>query len=88
MTQAAEIICYIQPVTAQAAGTAWVDTAKTASVRRTVSSKCEAVKVIDEAKEIAAAIAGKMVIKVMARAIAGTRRPAGVKALQGSQVVS
>ncbi|MEX3315662.1 hypothetical protein [Sulfitobacter sp. PS-8MA] len=88
MTQAAEIICYIQPVTAQAAGTAWVDTAKTASVRRTVTSKREAVKVIEEAKEIATAITGKMVVKTMARAIAGSRRPAGVKALQGSQVVA
>ena len=88
MTQAAEIICYIQPVTAQAAGTAWVDTAKTATVRRTVSNKGEAMQVIAEAKEIAAAITGKMIVKTMSRAIVGTRRPAGVKALQGSQVVA
>lgn len=85
-----EIICYIQPCAgfAKAAGTAWVDTSKTATVRRQVSTKAEAEMVISEAVQIAQALGGNMVVKTMARAICGARRPAGVKALQGSRVIA
>jgi len=87
---ASEIICYIQPCNgfAKGTGTAWADTSKTATVRRHIATKSEAESVIAEAVEIARAMGGNMVVKTIARAIYGARRPAGVKALQGSQVIA
>lgn len=89
MTTAAEIICYIQPAKAisKDAGVAWVDTSKTATIRRAITSKAEALQVIAEAKEIARAMGDDMVVKTMARSICGARRPVGVKALQGASLV-
>lgn len=89
MTTAAEMICYIQPTTtvAREAGTAWVDTSRTAVVRRMVASKAEATQVVEEAREIARALGGSVAIKKLARAIPGARRPAGIKAMQGAEVI-
>lgn len=85
---AATITCYIQPCAAKAAGTAWVDTSKTAVVRKNASSKKDAIIIISDAVSIAKAIGGEMVVKTIATSVMGERRPAGVKALQGVQVVS
>ena len=86
---AAEFICYVQPVTAKCeeAGAAWVDTTKTAVLRRTVASKAEAAALVGEARAMAQAMGGEWAIKKLARAIPGARRPAGVKAMQGVEAV-
>lgn len=84
----AEMICYIQPTVAVAAGTAWVDTAKTAVVRRMVASKSEADCVVSEARDIARALGGGFTIKKMVRALPGKRRFAGFNTLQGAEIVA
>jgi hypothetical protein len=90
MTTAAEIACYIQPAAgiSRDAGVAWVDTSKTAVLRRRVTSASEASSVIAEARAVAAALGGTMVIKtVVTTAWDADRAPAGVKRLQGAAVV-
>ena len=85
-----EFVCYIQPAKNIARDfdgseiAAWVDTGKTAVLRRSVSSKAEAVALIAEARDVAAAMGGNMIIKAISNTFCGGRRPAGVKALEGA----
>lgn len=85
---ASEFICYVQPIVAKCeeAGAAWVDTQKTAVVRRVVATKAEALAVVEEARKIAKAFGGDCAIKKLARSIPGSKRPAGIKSMQGTEV--
>jgi hypothetical protein len=90
MTTAAEIACYVQPVTGfcAAAAMAWVDTSKTAVLRRRVTTAAEAAGVIEDARAVAVALGGGMAIKtVVVTAWDADRAPAGVKRLQGTRIV-
>jgi aminoglycoside phosphotransferase len=90
MTAAAEVACYVQPVTGvcKAAAVAWIDTSKTAVLRRRVSSAAEAANVIAEARAVAVALGGGMAIKtVVVTAWDADRAPSGVKRLQGTRIV-
>jgi hypothetical protein len=90
MTTAAEIACYIQPAAGicRDAGVAWVDTSKTAVLRRRVTSASEAAGVIEDARAVAVALGGGMAIKtVVVTAWDADRAPAGVKRLQGTRIV-
>lgn len=88
MTTAAEITCYIQPAVAQCAAMAWVDTACTTVLRREVKSASEAASVIDEARKVASAMGRSVVIKKVVTTRFGNRAPAGVKRMQGNEVVA
>lgn len=88
MTTAANVTCYIQPATGSCEFMAWVDTSKTAVVRRTVATKAEALAVIEEARQIARSLGGGYVIKKLVQTAAGaSRAPAGTKALTGNEVI-
>lgn len=91
MTTAADFACYIQPIHTnrlKELGTAWVDTSKTAVLRRRVTSADEAIALVNEARQVAAALGGEMVIKkVVTTAWDADRAPARVKRLAGNEFV-
>ena len=87
MTAAAQITCYIQPTTGACEFMAWVDTAATAVVRREVRTLAEAHEVLTEARQIARAIGRQVAIKKLVTTRYGDRAPAGVKRLQGAEVI-
>lgn len=90
MITAANVICYVQPVTTEvrAAGTAWVDVNKTAAFRGRATSFAEAEAIIEEAVTAAKAMGRRMCIKVLVNtAMDADRAPAKVKRLQGSRLV-
>ena len=81
MATAANIIIYAQPVKAEAreVGMAWVDTSKTISFRKTVTTADEAVEMLAEAKRSAELLGGRWVLKAISQKIEGIRRPAGLR---------
>lgn len=83
----AQITCYIQPAVAHCANTAWVDADCTTVLRRNVASLAEAEAVFAEARKVAAAMGRPVVLKKLVTTQYGNRAPAGVKRLQGSEVV-
>ena len=88
MTTEANITCYIQPTTSRCDAMAWVDTGCTAVIRRVVSNAAEAEAVFVEARIIARAMGRPVAIKKLVSTHYGNRAPAGVKRMQGSEVVS
>lgn len=88
MATSANITCYIQPTTAQCAAMAWVDTGCTAVIRREVKSAAEAEAVFAEARNVARAMGRPVAIKKLVSTHYGDRAPAGVKRMQGSEVVA
>lgn len=88
MTTAANITCYIQPTTAQCEAMAWVDTGCTAVIRREVTSAAGAEAVFAEARTVARAMGRPVAIKKLVSTHYGNRAPAGVKRMQGSEVVA
>lgn len=79
MATLANIIIYAQPVKAAAAGTAWVDTSRTISFRRTVSTAQEGTALLGEAREAAEKLGGRWVLKALTHKIDGARRPANLR---------
>lgn len=89
MKTAAEIICYVQPVTSECDGAmAWVDVTKTASIRGRASTFAEAKTIISEAMAFAKAMNKRVCVKTLVRtAVDADRLPNRVKSLQGSVLV-
>lgn len=87
MATESQMTCYIQPVKARCDFMAWVDTSATAVIRRAVKSAAEAELVLDEARNMARAMGRAMVIKKVVFTRYGNRAPAGVKRMQGSEIV-
>lgn len=88
MATQAQITCYIQPATAHCEFMAWVDTGCTAVIRRTVATAAEADAVFNEARNVARAMGRAVVIKKLVSTHYGNRAPAGVKRMQGNEVVA
>lgn len=88
MATQAQITCYIQPTTGHCEFMAWVDTSCTAVIRRSVASAAEAEAVFNEARNVARAMGRAVVIKKLISTQYGDRAPAGVKRMQGNEVVA
>ena len=87
MATQAQITCYIQPATGHCEFMAWVDTACTAVIRRSVANVTDAEAVIEEARTVARAMGRTVVIKKLVSTLYGDRAPSGVKRLQGAEVI-
>ena len=88
MTTEATLTCYIQPTTAACEAMAWVDTSCTTVIRRAVTSAAEAAAVLSEARKVAAAMGRPVTIKKLVTTRFGSRAPAGVKRMQGAELVA
>ena len=88
MATEANITCYIQPTTAHCDAMAWVDTGCTAVIRRVVTTAAEAEAVFAEARVVARAMRRPVAIKKLVSTHYGNRAPAGVKRMQGNEVVA
>ena len=86
---AAEVVCYIQPLSASCEVMHWIDTGCTTVLRREVSSLAEAQDVLAEARRIAAAVGRPAIVKRTSYSVPGGRYPAHVRGLfRGHELVN
>lgn len=90
MQTAAEIVTYLQPISAECEIGAFVDTNSTTVLRRIVRNRDEALAALSEAKAVAAAIGSDCGMKTVVNkpwGMPATRMPAKVRCLAGSCIV-